>query len=325
MISENDVKKFTNFVSGYNNFLVVGHKGPDGDCLCSAIALSDLLRRMGKNTTLLSAGPFTKEETLHFEKYFTDNLPPPDKSSTAVILEDCSEFDRVGHISHLIEGYPCFVVDHHKTADADEKTSIIYPQAPATALLVQLLYEKILGKIPEGVAQILFFGLCTDSGFFRFLETGSAPIFQAAARLVEAGANPRKTFDKIASGKSPESRQWLGEMLSSTEMYFNNKLICLCESPGIAQKYGSANRDTAVLYDQLLCIKGVEAILFIRQDDQNPSASVASFRSNDETDVSAIAAELGGGGHRNAAGLSMKQPLSEAKAKILSVAEKFFS
>lgn len=324
MICEKDIKKFTDFVSLYNNFLIVGHKGPDGDCLCSAIGLADLLRKIGKNAFLLSPGPFVKEEILRFQKHFSDEVPDLDKTDTAVIIADCSELHRVGNLEEKVADYPRFIIDHHKTADAAEEFSIIRPQSPATCFLVQLIYEKILGKIPEGIAQVLFFGLCTDSGFFRYLEGDSGCVFEAASRLVQAGANPKKTYSEISSGKSAESRKWLGEMFSRMEMLFDGRFICICEDAGVAEKYGSTNRDSATLYDQLLCIKGVEAVLFIRRGDTEPSLSVSSFRSTEHFDVSAIAAKLGGGGHKNAAGLTMECSVEEAKRRILDVAKDFF-
>lgn len=323
MVCENDIKKFTNFVSCYNNFIIVGHKGPDGDCLCSTIALADLLHRMGKQAFLVSAGPFVKEETLIFEKHFTSEVPDLDKNDSAVIIADCSELHRLGNVADSVADYPRFIIDHHKTADASEDFSIIRPKSPATCFLVQLIYEKIVGKIPENIAKVLFFGLCTDSGFFRYLEDDSGPIFEAASRLVQSGANPKRTYGIISSGKPAESRKWLGEMFSRMEFLFDDKLICICEEEDVAKRFGSNNRDTATLYDQLLCIKGVEAVLFIRQDDREPSISVSSFRSVEHFDVSAIAAELGGGGHKNAAGLSLNCTIEEAKSRILNVAKDF--
>ena len=60
-----------------------------------------------------------------------------------------------------------------------------------------MLYENLVGSLSKQVADILFFGLCTDTGFFRFLREDSASVFELTARLVKAGANPNKMYDKI--------------------------------------------------------------------------------------------------------------------------------
>ena len=49
-------------------------------------------------------------------------------------------------------------------------------------------------------------------------------------------------------------------------------------------------------------LKNVEAVVFLRQD--TPQTCTGGFRSQDKVDVSAVASKFGGGGHKNAAGIS---------------------
>jgi phosphoesterase RecJ-like protein len=67
----------------------------------------------------------------------------------------------------------------------------------------------------------------------------------------------------------------------------------------------------------------VEAIAIIRQE--KPDNCTVGLRSLDSVDVAAIARALGGGGHKNAAGLSINGLIPEIKTKILTAFEKVFS
>ena len=210
---------------------------------------------------------------------------------------------RLGEIEGDLKNLDTFVIDHHKTAEIPNNAeSIIYSNSPAASLLVQLLYENCVGKLTEKIAKILYFGLMTDTGFFRFLTNKDTETFLASARLVEAGANPRETYDEITSGKSYQSRKLLGVMLNHAEAYLDGKLIVTYETLEDTKKYGQEGRDSDALYSALLAVKNVEAVVFVRQETD--SNCTAGFRSKDRVDVSSVAAKFGGGGHKNASGLS---------------------
>ena len=324
-ITESQIENLKKFIDSHENFYVVGHKEPDGDCISSSLGMASLLEKLNKKVQLLSAGPFKRPEIKKFEKKFSKN-PKKNftKENTAVIIVDCSEIERVGEeIAEIIKDFDIFVIDHHKTSNADENKSIIYPKSPATAYLVQLIYEKIIGTPEKELSEILFFGFCTDTGFFRFLDSDSSEVFEGVSRLVKNGANPRKTYSDMNSGKPFSTRKLLGIMLSRAEQYFNGKLIVTYETLEDTNLYGKEGRDSDSLYQLLLSVDEVQAVLFVRQDTDK--TCTAGFRSKDVIDVSAIAAKFGGGGHKNAAGLSTEGTLDTLLPKIISEFEKVLS
>ena len=306
MITEQEFNSFKNFINNHNFFIVIGHKEPDGDCISSCLGIAEILKHYNKQYQLLSAGPFKRTEIQKFEKQFTNEmefLSEEERKQTGLIICDCSEMHRLGEIEGDLKNLDTFVIDHHKTAEIPNNAeSIIYSNSPAASLLVQLLYENCVGKLTEKIAKILYFGLMTDTGFFRFLTNKDTETFLASARLVEAGANPRETYDEITSGKSYQSRKLLGVMLNHAETYLDGKLIVTYETLEDTKKYGQEGRDSDALYSALLAVKNVEAVVFVRQETD--SNCTAGFRSKDRVDVGSVAAKFGGGGHKNASGLS---------------------
>ena len=55
-------QKLSEFLNAYENFIIAGHKEPDGDCIGSCLAMSFFLKRKNKNCILMSAGPFKRTE-----------------------------------------------------------------------------------------------------------------------------------------------------------------------------------------------------------------------------------------------------------------------
>ena len=305
-ITVEKIEEFKNFIDNHNFFFVAGHKEPDGDAVASCLGVAAILEKKGKPYQLLSAGPFKRNEILPYKDSFSDTMEFMDESErrkSALIIVDCSELSRLGEIDGDLSGLDTYVIDHHKTSGINENwKGYVDGDAPACAFLIQQFFEGIIGNIPKESAEILFLGICTDTGFFRFLTSSSAPVFEAVSRLVSYGADPRETYRKITSGKPYSTRKLLGLLLSKCELYLEGRLAVTYESLEDTKKYGAEGRDSDALYQNLLAVRGVEVVVFLRQD--TPTTCTGGFRSQDAIDVSLVASKFGGGGHKNASGMS---------------------
>ncbi len=103
-------------------------------------------------------------------------------------------------------------------------------------------------------------------------------------------------------------------MLDRVERRYGNKLAVTYETMEDTKAWGQEGRDSDSLYSLLLSVDGIEAVLFVRQDTE--LTCTCGFRSRDKVDVSAIAAKFGGGGHKNAAGLSIDGKIPDVLEKI---------
>ena len=305
-ISEEKVSELRAFINEHNFFFIIGHKEPDGDCITSCLGIAAILEKFGKPYQLLSAGPFKRNEVIRWQERFSDVMEFQDQSerkTSGLFIADCSELSRLGDIDGDLKGFDTFVIDHHKTSGLESgMKGYVDSAAPACAFLVQLFYEALIGPVPQDLAKDLFFGICTDTGFFRFLTDNSAEVFSAVSRLVSYGADPRSTYREINSGKPYSTRKLLGILLGKAERYLDGRLVVTYESLEDTKKWGLDGRDSDSLYQLLLSAKGVEAVAFLRQD--TPSTCTGGFRSQDKIDVSVVAAKFGGGGHKNASGMS---------------------
>ena len=305
-LSQEKIQEIKDFINSHNFFFIIGHKEPDGDCITSCLGIAAILDYFGKPYQLLSAGPFKRNEVIRWQDKFSDTMEFQDESerkTTGLFIADCSELIRLGDIDGDLKGLDTFVIDHHKTSElGSEIKGHVNPDAPACAFLIQLFYEALIGPVPSELAKILFFGICTDTGFFRFLTENSSEVFAAVSRLVADGANPRTTYREINSGKPYSTRKLLGILLGRAERYLDGRLVVTYETLEDTKKWGLEGRDSDSLYQLMLSAKGVEAVVFLRQDTL--TTCTGGFRSQDKIDVSAVAAKFGGGGHKNASGMS---------------------
>jgi phosphoesterase RecJ-like protein len=311
------------FIDHYGTFYVIGHKEPDGDCIGSQLALASFLRRQGKDVTVCSAGPFTRTEILPFEHRFSSEVPFEKASErAAAFILDCSSLQRIGSIAETLPSVPLAFLDHHASGEASGAVRYIDDKAPAVTLMILALIEA-LGQTPtREEAELLFFGLCTDTGFFRHIDETGAETFEAAARLIAAGASPKRCFAQMNGGKSLISRRLMGETLTRTEPYYDGRLLVSYVKLEDQQRFGLASRDSDMLYQLLLGVAGCDAVMIIRQESEGDCT--VGMRARDKVDVGSIAASFGGGGHKLAAGLSIHGLIEDVREKLIAAFEPYF-
>lgn len=286
-----------------DSFLLIGHKNPDGDCLSSQLALGSFLERIGKKVCLLSPGPFDRPEIEHQENLFQSHVPMDWKDiDPIVVVLDCSTIDRIGYLADEIEDYYVVVVDHHDSGLSFGDIQFIRPAAPSVTLLIHNIIEAFSLEPTYEEAKLLLFGIATDTGFFRHLESNSDELFHSVAKLTKCGASPKDTHSEMYGGKTLKSKQLMGKLLSRARSKLDGKLIITFETENDLLEFGSESRDSDALYQQLQGIKQVEAIILIRFESEEELS--VGLRSKHYADVGEIAKIYGGGGHKKAAGFS---------------------
>ncbi|HNX72588.1 MAG TPA: bifunctional oligoribonuclease/PAP phosphatase NrnA [Spirochaetales bacterium] len=311
------------FIENHECFYIIGHREPDGDCIGSQLALASFLKSEGKRVHLLSSGPFTRFELLQYEHKFKNVAPPePDYERAAAIIVDCSSMSRIGSVSETMPQVPIAFIDHHASTAKPGIADYLDESASAVTAMVYEVMKAMGHKPTREEAAWLFFGLCTDTGFFRHLDDKGADSFEIAADLVRLGASPKQTYDQINGGKSLFSRKLLGEILMRVEPHYDGRLLVSYTTLDDQQKYGMASRDSDLLYQLIMAVAGCQACFLVKQEAENQCT--VGFRSKEPIDVASIAAKFGGGGHKLAAGLSIQGTVDSVMDTLINAFAEVF-
>ena len=148
--------------------LVIGHKNPDTDSICSAIAYSELKNKLGQNTKPVRAGELNKETEFVMD-YFKSEIPAlnPDISGRDVILVDHNERTQT---ADGFEGAKILeLIDHHRIANfnVDEPLKVRMEPVGCTSTIIFDMYKEN-GLLPDKItAGLMLSAIISDTLLFK--------------------------------------------------------------------------------------------------------------------------------------------------------------
>jgi len=292
-------------------FLVTSHARPDGDAIGSALALAQILRKMGKSAQVVMGDSVPViYKVLPYSETILHAAHVNGDCDAAIILE-CDSIQR----TRLAGLEKCFLIniDHHASAKPFANVNWIDPSAVATAELIFRLAQAAQVKFTPEIATCLYTALLTDTGSFSYAGT-SACTFELAKFLVEHGADPGRIAQSVYFSSPTSKMRLLGAALSRLQR--DGTVTWMSVSRRDMERCGALDEDCEGLVNYALGIAGVEVAVFLREV-ANDRVRV-SIRSKGAVDVSRIAQEFGGGGHGRAAGFSIKGPMQAAEERVLA-------
>ncbi len=295
------------------SFLIVIHINPDGDALGSALALSRVLKNMGREVTLLNNDPIP--QVYRFLPGWENFIrTPPQTTPDVLILLDCGEIERTGFEN--LPGKLKLVVDHHLTKQNFGDIRWGLSDASSTGEMVYNLIRVLGAPMDKDTALCIYTAIVTDTGGFRYAST-SPSSFRAAAELLEAGVNPWHVTENVYESISSERMALMGKALSA--MKRNGEVAVISVTDSMYKETGTSAEDTENFANLARSIKGVEVAVFLRQIGSG--SFKVSMRSKGRVNVAAIAEAMGGGGHHNAAGGIMKGRFDEVEKRVTTMVE----
>jgi phosphoesterase RecJ-like protein len=319
--SERSFDEAMAFLRSGDDYLVVSHVQPDGDAISSTLAAGWLLRKLGKRVTLLNEGdiPARLGFLPGFDAIASFKLSPPQRKFDRVVAVDCADFRRIGlSAGCFAEDAKLLNIDHHPTNDAFGTVNLIRPNAAATAEILFELIEYAGLPLDSEAATVLYTGLLTDTGGFRYSNT-SPRVMNIASQLLAAGAPAHQIADRLLERMSMPQIKLLQRGLNRLTFTPDGRIGWLYIVANDMAETGAEPEDLEGLVHYARNVDGVEVgILFKEMKDGSVKASL---RSAGTVDVSAIAQMYGGGGHVRAAGCRVDGPLKEAMARVIRTIE----
>ncbi len=302
---------------------VLSHMRPDGDAIGSAVAVAQVLGKLGKEVTVINQDGVPA--ALEFLPGASMVKRPIDLKASlqvdvTVILDTASE-QRAGDEvwAAFAERGVLVNIDHHISNPAYGDLNYIDAKAPATGEIVFDLIEEMGWPLDEVVRNNIWAGISTDTGSYRYPST-TAHTFEVGAELLQGGVDVGAISQSLYESYPLRRIYVLRDLLKELQISSEGKVASWKLRREVIDRYGVQPSDTEGLIDVIRSVDSVVVAVFF-EELEDGKIRVSARSKTPAADVGEICGKFGGGGHQLAAGTRMGGPIDEAAAKFLNSVE----
>src|SRR6478609_250034 len=308
-----DLAAVADAIRDHDRFVITTHENPDGDALGSLLAANLALEQLGKDTVMVLHGDAPLPNEYAFMQLGDLQRRWPDDVAEQVLLAvDCANESRIADPEVLGRVPLSINVDHHHDNTRFGQINVVVADASSTGEVLRDLFRELGVELTPDIAEALYIALVTDTGRFQYTNT-TPKALRLAAELVDAGADVHRVFQGVYESVQFAKLKLLARALERAQIYDGGRLVVSYLLKDDFAEVGAEEPFSEGIIDHLRSVEGSEMVALIREPprDEGPARRISLRSSHDEVDVSAVAREMGGGGHRQAAGFSSELSIDE--------------
>ncbi len=326
-MSEQKTSKIRRVISAIRDndrFMVATHVHPDGDALGSLLGMKFILERLGKKADIFAQDKIPPEFEFLPQTKAIRNKPIQSAKYDAAILVDCGDFERVGdELAGFISGLPFIInIDHHVPNRPFGNISWVEQSACSTCEMLFDLCMSLSLAPDANLSSVLYTGLITDTGSFRFSNTNRR-VLEVAAVLVEMGADPVYLATQIYDSATPEKLKLLAQVLGTLQFHTGARIVTAELSRSMLANSSSSYMDSEGFINHLRSVKSADLAILFRE--VNDGLIHVSMRSREGIDVAKLAQRYGGGGHKQAAACRISGTLHAVRSMFVGEAVSYMN
>jgi len=299
-------------IENKDRFAITSHIRPDGDSLGSSLGLFWLLRALDKEVEVIMRDPAPHSYQKLPGADAIRVTPAVDRAYDGVFVIECSDIDRPG----LIDLEKQFVVniDHHSTTELFGTVNWIDSTASAVGEMIYNLCKATGVRVTKEIAECVYTALLTDTGSFHYSNT-TERTFKIASELVRTGVKPAKSAEAIFGSYHWAKIELLSQVLATARRDESGHVAWMRQTMEMQERTRASDEDADGFVNYPLAVGEVEATALFKEC--SPGVYRTSLRSKGDVNVAKIAELFGGGGHRNAAGCTLRGDWDEIELQIV--------
>jgi phosphoesterase RecJ-like protein len=301
-------------IEAKSRFAITSHVRPDGDSLGSSLGLYWLLRALDKEPEVIMRDPVPHAYRRLPGSEQVRVTPLIDKPYDAVFVIECSDINRPG-LENLDKQF-IVNIDHHSTTALFGQINWIDSTASAVGEMIYNLCKAIGVRVTKEIAECVYTALVTDTGSFHYSNT-TERTFKVASELVRAGVKPAKVSQAVFNNYPWSKIDLLSQVLATARRDPTGRIAWMRQTLEMQQETGASDEDGDGFVNYPMSVGDVKAVAFLKECA--PGIYRTSLRSKGDINVARIAEKFGGGGHRNAAGCTLRGNWEEAESTIVSL------
>lgn len=308
-------KKAMDLINENNSIYITAHINPDGDAIGSAFSMYLTLKGMGKDVHVIMPKYSDKFRFLDELKFAEESVKVNEYD--LVIVLDCSKIDRIAMTEDdYIKAKKKLVIDHHINTNIESDLVICDHKSPATC---QIIYDFLTSQsvnIDKEIAKYIYLGILTDTGSFNYQSTTSKT-HRIVADLMDIGIDFAYICKMVNDTMKENRLHLISYAINNMETFKDGKIKYVKVRNNVLEDLGIEEEEAEGIVNYLRSIEGVDVAIYAR--GLKDGTYKVSMRSNGNVDVSNAAIKLGGGGHTNAAGFTVKEEIDNVIYEIIEI------
>jgi phosphoesterase RecJ-like protein len=327
-LSLSEIQRAQEIIDSSKNIVLSTHQSPDGDAVGSVGAMSQLLKALNKNVKVvfpddvpsnLNWVPGTQSALVF--KQDSNGVEQAMSEADLLIILDYNHLGRIGDgvkkcIERNLDHLKVILIDHHE--QPAEFPQVIYSDTSICSTCEMVFHfagaMNWLEKLDVPIMEAIYCGMMTDTMSFRFPSV-TAETHEIVSFMMKKGLKPHVVHEQVHDVQRLEKIKLTGFALSNgLHVLEKYKAAYIVLTKAELDEFNPQPGDTEGLVNMALSIEGTTIAAFFREDE---GCVRISFRSKGTRDVNKMArAYFNGGGHKNAAGARMHEPLNDVIQKF---------
>lgn len=300
------------FLLEHDHYAILSHRRPDGDTTGSSAALCLGLWLLGKTAYVLE-NPEISPRFAWLHRGLTRKAA---EEGDVIVSVDVASPSLIPAPYQSLVGKIALRIDHHGSATSFTDMELVEPGSASCAELIWDVLKLMGVKADQRIAEAVYVGTSTDTGCFRYANT-NAHTFETAAACAAAGARIYELNQELFETNTLARLKMQGWIVDHMKMLAGGTMA-ICAIPiGVEEELGVTPDDMDNISSFPRTVAGVCVAATLRETAEGDTK--ISVRAVPGYDAARVTEKFGGGGHKGAAGASLKMPIGEA-AKVVEEA-----
>lgn len=306
-----EAKQISQIVANAKTIVILQADNPDADSLASALALEQILHKLGKNPHMY-CGVDMPEYLRYLSGWdrVVKDLPPKFDASVIVDTSSIKLFEKLvdGGMRGWLSAKPCVVLDHHAVTGDTIDFAHAYvndTESSSTGEVIYNLSRQLDWPLDKTSAANIMTAILGDTQGLTN-DLARAATYRIMAELVELGVDRPKIEElRREYGKMDLAiYKYKAKLIERTEFTAENRIAVVSIPHAEIKEYSPLYNPAPLVQNDMLQTRGVGIAIVFKQYDGG--RITAAIRSNSDYPFAANLAEyFGGGGHPHASGFKI--------------------
>jgi len=293
----------------HDNYCILSHRRPDGDTLGSTAALCLGLRSLGKTAHVLR----NPEITDHF-RWLHEGLSKEEaEEGDCLVTVDVASPGMLPLAFQHLMGKIALRIDHHASATSFTEAELVDGDSASCAEVVWDVLKWMGVRPDRAISEATYVGLSTDTGCFRYANT-TDHTFSVAAECARGGARIYELNQELFETNTLGRLKMQAWIVDHMKMIRDGEMAIVAIPKAVEAEIGVTEDDMDNISSFPRTVAGVCMAATLRET--NDDGAKISVRAIPGYDATRVTVPFGGGGHKGAAGASLKMPLEEAAKAV---------